>query len=1049
MRRIASGRAGGQGRPGTSVLCCLPVLLLCPLLLFPQPSQAPGRHRTLHSVKEVYALSKTEAAKAYPIELEGIVTYSDPEWGVMFLQNQAGPTFIDSHGSGARLPSGTHVRVEALTGANSQGPTVVHPRIVVLGHGSVPKPEKKSLAALEDGTDESNLVVTEGVLRPCERDYGRVCFRIFDGKNAAWIVVPQPESPVALSLVGATVRVKAVLGRHLDDANKRLGAQLYVNSLDDIQVEAPPAAPGFSSPAIPIQELRSEDADQRFVSQVHLRGAVTWQSEGLFSIQDSSGMVFVGANKDVSVHSGSTVDAIGFPSHGRFGLVLADSTVKLSPLQPNAANIEPIRLTAADVIKRSLQGSRVRLKARLIGQSANPTEFVYQLEDGAQRFNAILRRNDVTHEVVGLSPDSVLELTGIALIKNGTAEWPGELLILIESPKDIVVLGGNSWLTPRRALAILSVILLCVLVPIAWGTMLRRTVRKQTETIRARLESEVRLDTKFRRLFERNLAAVYTWRPDGTIVDCNMAFVSLLGFRSRADVIGRSYWDFLVDPADREQLSGALREKALSNRDTSLRRDDGSTLHLLTNITPVDTDEGTLHETTAIDVTQFRLNQAELQRARDAAVYESLNDPLTGLPNRRLLMDTLASRLVEARKDGGMIGLLYLDLDGFKLVNDSLGHSVGDELLVQLAERLRSSIRGGDMLARLGGDEFMVIMQKLQSRADAVLLAESLLQAIAEPFHVKEHILAIGVSIGVSIFPTDATGAAELLQQADSAMYVAKREGRNRVMSFTPEIGSQVHERLTLENLLRGAVARHEIFLHYQPEFDLADGRLTRFEALARWTHPNIGEVPPMKFIPIAEESGMIWALGAFIMEQACREAVRWQTMMPYPIQVGVNVSSVQFRRKGFVEEVCAILERTGLKPELLQIEITESAMLGGVQQATEALYRLRELGISMAIDDFGTGYSNLSYLPSLAFDVLKIDRSFVTNLDSQPEAESMIRTLIELAHGFGMQVIVEGVETNEQMALIKALGANEVQGYLSGRPTLNPAEHMLKTASL
>jgi diguanylate cyclase (GGDEF)-like protein/PAS domain S-box-containing protein len=590
---------------------------------------------------------------------------------------------------------------------------------------------------------------------------------------------------------------------------------------------------------------------------------------------------------------------------------------------------------------------------------------------------------------------------------------------------------------------------LCVIVPLIWVTSLRRTVRQQTAMIRARLESELHLETKYSRLFERNLAAVFSWRPDGTIVDCNLAFARMLGLEAREDLIGRSYWDFHVDPDHREQLTRDLQEEALSNREVSLRRDDGTTVHLLKNITPVHTAEGMLYETTAIDVTQLRQNQAELQRARDAAVYESLNDPLTGLPNRKLLTDTLSSLLALARRESGMIALLYLDLDGFKLVNDSLGHAVGDGLLVQLAGRLRSSLRDGDMLARLGGDEFMVVMHGLHTREQAVLLAGTLLKAISNPFEVKGHQLAIGASIGISVFPEDATDAEELIQQADSAMFVGKREGRNRVVAFTPEIGSEVHERLTLEHLLRGAVARNEITLHYQPEFELAGLRLTRFEALARWTHPTLGQIPPLKFIPIAEESGMIAALGAYLMEQACIEAIKWQKMAPYPVQVAVNVSSVQFRRKGFVEEVSAVLERTGLRPELLQIEITESAMLGGIQQAADVLYRLREMGISMAIDDFGTGYSNLSYLPSLAFDTLKIDRSFVVNLDTKPETESMIRTLITLAHNFGMRVIVEGVETQEQLALIKAFGANEVQGYLTGRPTANPAAYMLLPTSL
>jgi len=264
------------------------------------------------------------------------------------------------------------------------------------------------------------------------------------------------------------------------------------------------------------------------------------------------------------------------------------------------------------------------------------------------------------------------------------------------------------------------------------------------------------------------------------------------------------------------------------------------------------------------------------------------------------------------------------------------------------------------------------------------------------------------------------------------------------VMYFTPEIGAVVHERLTLENELRGAIARNEISVHYQPEFEVDSLRLIRFEALARWTHPILGQIPPDKFIPIAEESGLIVALGAYVMEHACAEALKWQGILPHPVQVAVNVSSIQFHRKGFVEDVGIILRQTGLKPELLQIEFTESVMLRGALSSAEPMNRLRDMGISLAIDDFGTGYSCLSYLPSLPFDVLKIDRSFVKDLGKSPESESMVRTLIMLASNIGMRVIVEGVETQEQLDLIRIYGANEVQGYLLGRPCPNPVEMFL-----
>jgi EAL domain-containing protein (putative c-di-GMP-specific phosphodiesterase class I) len=285
------------------------------------------------------------------------------------------------------------------------------------------------------------------------------------------------------------------------------------------------------------------------------------------------------------------------------------------------------------------------------------------------------------------------------------------------------------------------------------------------------------------------------------------------------------------------------------------------------------------------------------------------------------------------------------------------------------------------------------------------------------------------------------------MKQADSAMYAAKREGKNRLMYFTPEIGSLFHERMSLENQLRGAVQRNEIYVHYQPEFELAGNRLLRFEALARWTNPALGEIPPAKFIPIAEESGLIVSLGAFIMEQACIEAVKWQGILSYPIQVAVNVSSIQFRRRGFVEEVSSILEQTGLPPELLQIELTESVMMQSTEYSNEVMNRLHALGISLAIDDFGTGYSCLSYLPSLPFDFLKIDSSFVRGLGIQPESESMIRTLIMLAHNIGMRVIVEGVETREQLELLRTLEADEVQGYFMGYPSANPMDVLIRAA--
>ena len=442
----------------------------------------------------------------------------------------------------------------------------------------------------------------------------------------------------------------------------------------------------------------------------------------------------------------------------------------------------------------------------------------------------------------------------------------------------------------------------------------------------------------------------------------------------------------------------------------------------------------------------FNAMLAELERhdaaqksAEEKLQFQALNDALTGLPNRRLLADRLAQLLARAARESRIVALLYIDLDGFKLVNDSLGHLIGDMLLVQVAARLQSRVRQSDTLARLGGDEFTVVLSGLHHRDEAATVAKSLLDAMVAPFVIEGHQLTIGASIGISIFPDNATDAVTLTQQADSAMYASKRDGRSRATYFTPELGSLVRERLTLENQLRGAIGRGEIHVHYQPEFDVETKQLVRFEALARWIHPTLGFIPPDKFIPVAEESGLIVLLGAYIMETACKEALRWQEISRYSIQVAVNVSTLQFKRNEFVAEVADVLKRTGLPASLLQLELTETIMMTGIHRASETMRKLRELGVGFAIDDFGTGYSCLSYLPALPFDSLKIDRAFVADIENRSESRAMVHSLVALAHNLGIRVIVEGIETVGQLDLVRSFGGNEVQGFLTGRPMPDP----------
>lgn len=455
---------------------------------------------------------------------------------------------------------------------------------------------------------------------------------------------------------------------------------------------------------------------------------------------------------------------------------------------------------------------------------------------------------------------------------------------------------------------------------------------------------------------------------------------------------------------------------------------------------PVHGDADVAPLATGINAMLAELSHRDRARreAESRLEHWALIDDLTGLPNRRLLSDRLSQSLTKAERDKSSVALLCLNLDDFRLVNDSLGHAAGDMLLGQVAQRLKERFRLSDTLARTGGDEFAVILDKIQNRDDAQRAAESLQELLKAPFNIHGHALNVSASIGISLFP-DRNERGQLMQQADCAMYAAKRNGKGRIVQFRDNLGSATRERLTLEGELQHAIAKGEISLHYQPEYDLASNAIVRFEALARWTHPEIGLIQPMSFIPVAEEKGLIIPLGAYIMERACTEAVAWQAIARRPIQVAVNVSTVQFSRDSFFEDVADILRRTGLHPSLLQIELTESATVAGIDRAAEMMRRLKRMGVSIAVDDFGTGYSCLSYLPKLNFDFVKLDRSFVSEMMERRETRSFVKSILELAHDLHMKVIAEGVETRQQLSLVKLLGTDEAQGFLLGRPSTDP----------
>jgi diguanylate cyclase (GGDEF)-like protein/PAS domain S-box-containing protein len=426
---------------------------------------------------------------------------------------------------------------------------------------------------------------------------------------------------------------------------------------------------------------------------------------------------------------------------------------------------------------------------------------------------------------------------------------------------------------------------------------------------------------------------------------------------------------------------------------------------------------------------------SEQKRAQQQLAHQATHDLLTGLPNRRLFADRLEQSLASARRHGWLVALLYIDLDGFKLVNDTMGHSTGDVLLQRVVRRLASRVRETDTLARMGGDEFTLVAGELTDMAAVHVLADKLLGSFRTPFQLKGYELFVGASMGIAVYPQDGEDVNALLRNADAAMYEAKRRGKNRYQAFTPDMSDAAVERLELENNLRAALDRSELVVYYQPQFSLTTNRVVRFEALLRWNHPRLGLISPDKFIPIAEESGLIIPIGDWVLHEACRQIREWSAASLRGIKVGVNVSAVQFGRADFVASVAQALENTGLEPERLELELTETFVMHDFEESESKIIQLRKLGVGVSIDDFGTGYSSLNYLQRLPIDAVKIDRSFVRDIASSNKSRSLMQGMASLAHSLGMRVVVEGVETPEQLQIIRSLGCDEVQGFLLGRP--------------
>jgi diguanylate cyclase (GGDEF)-like protein/PAS domain S-box-containing protein len=539
-------------------------------------------------------------------------------------------------------------------------------------------------------------------------------------------------------------------------------------------------------------------------------------------------------------------------------------------------------------------------------------------------------------------------------------------------------------------------------------------------------------EARYRLMAENSTDMISRTSNRGILLYASDASRRLLGYEP-AELVGHSFYDFVFD-ADRDDvrhLSSLINESGPTTFAYRVEKKDGSLVWFETTSRSVrDVFTGKVREIVGVsrDVT-------ERKRVEEQIEYQAYHDALTGLPNRRLFRDRLTVALAHAKRMKHPLAVMFLDLDRFKVVNDTLGHSTGDELLKTVGTRLQASLREEDSIARMGGDEFTILLADLKTTDDSAKIAQKVLDTVAQPLRIDGTELFVTTSIGIALFPSDGDTAEALLANADHAMYRAKDAGRNSYQMFTPAMNNRALERLSLENDLRHALDRGELELHYQPQINIASGRVTGVEALLRWNRPGFGLVGPKDFIPIAEETQLIVPIGEWVLREACRQAREWQGNRTEGFRMAVNLSPRQFQHSDLPRVIASAIELSGIAPHDLELEITESLAMQNTTRTIATLQRLREMGVQIAIDDFGTGHSSLNYLRSFPIDSVKIDQEFVQEIEVSAADRAIVSAVIGMARGLGLRVTAEGVETESQLAFLREQGCEEVQGFLFGEP--------------
>jgi diguanylate cyclase (GGDEF)-like protein/PAS domain S-box-containing protein len=1006
--------------PGSQLVLCAGGLLWAAAV--PVLASPPAPEPTLRTIEQIRGLSKEQAGRHLPVRIEAVVTYYHHDWEMLFVQSAAGAVFVypDNKKPAFPIRLGDRVEIEGHTVPGDFIASIADPRVRFVSHVGVPAARLASPKDIASGALDAEWIGVRGVVRSATvSDDMLQLVVVTEGRRLHVHVKNFDEYLDPQHLVDAVVRASGVCTTLTDEQRQFKGAELWTPDFRDVTVEQPAPGDPFAANALAIGDVHRNVFAGTAERRLKVTGTVALQQpgSGVF-IQDENDGLFVQSAQRLQLEPGDRIEASGFLGTG------GRPSLEEAVIRRVAQGPPPVApaVTAEQALKGAHDARLIRIRGRFVGRLWSSGQEALMLQDGTIMFDARLGIERPHEALAALEPGSLVEVVGVCSLAAPESRTVQALQVLLRSPQDLLVLERASWWTATRVRRLLEIMTVVFVGALSWAAMLRRTVRRQTEVIRQRLEREAALEQRFSLAIQGTNDGVWDWDLQTNRVFYSPRWKAMLGYAETEIGDTADEWLRLAHVEDRPRLQARL--DAHRSGSTPQFEDEHRLLHRDGTYRWVLSRGFASRDPTG---RAYRMTGAQTD-VTDRRFY----DPLTGLPNRALFAERLERAVSRSRHpDAALFAVLFLDLDRFKVVNDSLGHLSGDRLLEGFAGRIEDCVRPGDMVARFGGDEFAILLTDISAGNDAAHIAERIHKALEPPFNLGGHEVYTSASIGIALSSTGYEHAPDVLRDADTAMYRAKAKGRARFEVFDTAMRERVTAFMRTENDLRRAIERGELRLHYQPIVALADRQILAFEALVRWQHPERGLLSPEHFVEVAEETGLIVPIGEWVLHRACRDARSWPVgRNGQKPSVCVNLSACQVSDADVVTRVCGALQESGIPPEQLVLEMTESAIMETGGSALARLATLKALGLRLHLDDFGTGYSSLSYLHRFPIEALKIDRSFIAALARSEDALAIVRSILSLCQNLRLTAIAEGVESAEQAQLLAGLGCGQAQGF-------------------